>query len=313
MLKKIVNNKIIFFSKKILKKFYNCILNIQKQINIIRFNKKISKNYELIDISQRKIILLSLLNQLHDFCTTNNIRYYLHAGTLLGAVRHKGFIPWDDDLDVSMPREDYEKFLKLIKSSNNTDFYVANYKNVKYYPPAFSKFCRKGTEAVINRKFCGYGIGIDIFPIDGFPNDINERDIWFNKHKEYFFNVYLDKVFFELYGEKNPIKYISRKLKQIIVNSNKAAKNINENAKKNIFSISEYAGCSVGIFRGKPEIAKRESFEDKIEIEFEGHKYNAPIGWKDILTSIYGSDFMQPPPENKRTSTHEEDYYIKRK
>ena len=180
---------------------------------------------------------------------------------------------------------------------------------MKFYPTPFSKICKKNTEAIIKQKICGYGLGIDIFPIDGFYTDIEDRNKWFTKHKEFFFNWYLSNVFFELYGTKNIKLFFKNLIKNIYLDSNKAAKKVDENAKNIDFETSEYAGCSVGIFRGKPEVAKRESFDYGIELEFEGKKYLAPVGWKDILISIYGPDFMIPPSEDKRQTTHEEKFY----
>ena len=170
------------------------------------FYKKFLLNYQEISIEEQKKYLLEILNWTMYFCKENNIRCYLHAGTLLGAIRHKGFIPWDDDIDIAMPRPDYEKFLKIMKTSN-CDFYIANYENMKYYPTPFSKVCIKETEAVINNKLCNYGLGIDVFPIDGFPKNLNDREKWFSEQKSIFFNLYLSNVQFELYGNKNPIKY----------------------------------------------------------------------------------------------------------
>lgn len=281
--------------------------NHQKSIN-----KKFLLNYKEIPIEDQKKCLLEILDWTIDFCKVNNIRCYLHAGTLLGAVRHKGFIPWDDDVDVAMPRPDYERFKELMDDYNK-NYYIANYKNMKLYPTPFIKICKRETEAIINKKICGYGLGIDVFPIDGYPQNVSDREKWFSEQKSIFFDLYLSNVQFELYGNKNPIMYLFNKMKNMYINSNKAAVLVDENSKKNKFESSDYAGCSVGIFRGKPEIAKRESFDYSIEMEFEGKKYPVPIGWKDILTSIYGPDFMTPPPEDKRQTTHDEIYYKRKR
>ena len=292
---------------KFRKKIINVKKNIKEKLKTI-YLKGLLIKFSEIPLKEQKEILISILDWTMDFCKKNNIRCYLHAGTLLGAVRHKGFIPWDDDVDVAMPRPDYEKFLQLMENIK-CDFYIANYKNIKYYPTPFSKICKKDTEAVINQKLCCYGLGIDVFPIDGFPQNLSDREKWFSEQKSIFFDLYLSNVQFELYGNKNPVKFLYKKIKNIFCNSNKAAKRIDENAKKNDFESSYYAGCSVGIFRGKPEIAKRENFDYGIDMEFEGKKYLVPVGWKDILTSIYGSNFMIPPPEDKRQTTHDEIYY----
>lgn len=275
------------------------------------FMKRLQKKYEIISEQDQKKYLIAALDWLQAFCNSNNIRCYLHAGTLLGAVRHKGFIPWDDDIDVCMPRPDYERFRALMKQTE-ADYYLADYSNMKYYPTPFAKLALKNTDCIMNYKRCGYGLYIDIFPIDGFPTDENERNEWFSGHKKFFFEAYLDNVNFELYGNKNPLRFLKKKIKNLLMNSNKAARIVDQNAAKNDFESSLYAGSSCGIFRGKPEVAPKESFEKGIDFEFEGKTYKGPVGWKDILTSIYGPDFMTPPPEQDRKSTHDE-LFIKRK
>ena len=272
--------------------------------------KKDNKTMKEIGIEERKNILIQILDFISDFTEKNNIRCYLHAGTLLGAVRHNGFIPWDDDIDVSMPRPDYEKFKKIF-TEMNSDFYIADYNNMKFYPTPFIKLCYKNTDCFINNKKCGYGIGIDIFPIDGYPDDELERNKWFDKQKQIFSKKYMKNVMFELYDHcgRNFIWYAFKKFKNICCTSQKGARLVDDNSKKNTYETSKYAGCSVGIFRSKIELAKRESFDSGIKMLFEGKEYLGPVGYDDILKSIYGNDYMTPPPENKRQTTHDETYF----
>jgi|AGTN01.3.fsa_nt_gi LPS biosynthesis protein len=117
-----------------------------------------------------------LLKEFRDVCEKNNLRYYLTGGTLLGAVRHKGFIPWDDDIDVAMPRIDYLKFLKIYKreyDKNNLFAYEIN-KNYKYM---FAKLCDKDTSLIEFDFDCKEKLGVylDIFPIDGLGK--NEKSL----------------------------------------------------------------------------------------------------------------------------------------
>ena len=108
------------------------------------------------------------LLHLRKFCDVNDLEYYLGFGTLLGAVRHQGFIPWDDDIDVFMLREDYERLLSLTDQLNNNEWELYSYKTKKGYGYPWAKLCRKGTEILPPRFASGlvYGCSIDVFPVD---------------------------------------------------------------------------------------------------------------------------------------------------
>lgn len=121
-----------------------------------------------------------LLKIFIDFCDKNKLTYFLVGGTLLGAIRHKGFIPWDDDIDVAMPREDYDKFIVLASKhfTKDKDVFFQNYRTDKYYPYVFSKLRDSNTtfiEKIYKHVDMNHGVYIDIFPIDGISKNSNEK------------------------------------------------------------------------------------------------------------------------------------------
>ena len=124
-------------------------------------------------------VLLEMLKVIDGLCTRHGLRYYLHGGTLLGAVRHGGFIPWDDDADISMPRPDYEKFLEIAKKELAADYFVQDYRTEKYGRFVFAKLRKNGT--VCKNEHHAHikmhqGIFIDIFPLDELPQ--NKLKAW---------------------------------------------------------------------------------------------------------------------------------------
>ena len=125
---------------------------------------------------------LEILMEFKRICSSNNLQYYLTAGTLLGAVRHQGFIPWDDDIDIAMPRKDFKKFGELCRCQLKKDFYYQDCRTEPDYPYYFAKLRKEGTEvcepcleAVNIRK----GHYIDIFPLDRCPNSSVAAQLFF--------------------------------------------------------------------------------------------------------------------------------------
>jgi len=123
----------------------------------------------LVDLTELRTIQQEILDDVDRFCKDRGLHYSLGGGTLLGAVRHKGYIPWDDDIDINMPRTDYEAFASSFRSDQNEVI------DLRYHPACREiclKVVRKGTRMVdVELGRCLWGINIDIFPIDGYPND----------------------------------------------------------------------------------------------------------------------------------------------
>ena len=139
-----------------------------------------------MSMSDYRMILKEMLSDLHSICMENHIRYFVAFGTLLGAIRHNGFIPWDDDIDICMPREDYEKFCCLL-NSKRYPYYMLTPEDNRFYYNCFSRFCsQKGTLRLkgimdINQ----LGPFIDVFTLDRITKDNHERQVYYHKIRKY--------------------------------------------------------------------------------------------------------------------------------
>ena len=258
---------------------------------------------ERISLEECKKISLDILIDVAEYCTKHNLRYYLSVGTLLGAVRHKGYIPWDDDIDIMMPRPDYQKFL---------DNYDGKYKLLKpeegmlYYAKAYDPDTIKYEPGVDYKKNKPYGVDIDIFPLDGMVDDKEKLD------KIYKLDTFLEMLLRlsnqPIFYRKNPLKCINRIIPRIIGSKN-LVKMIEKNASQYDYDNSDYVVRMRWSPHGFTGALPKEVYEPIIG-EFEGHEFIIPKGYDKWLRAFYGDDYMSLPPEDKRV-THVYECYRK--
>lgn len=258
-----------------------------------------------ITLDELKKIQLDLLKNVASFYEKNKLRYFLAYGTLLGAIRHKGYIPWDDDIDIVMPRPDYLKFIKKYNFLNeNKDYNVeTHYENSDFIFP-FAKVLNKKTTLIENVSiYFENSVNIDIFPLDGYPDSLKDSNKHVNKTKNQRIKLALkmiklrkDRVFY-----KNII-LLSGKAACYFINYRNLIKNIDAISRKYSYESSNFVGCGVSIYGIKDRFPK-EVFADSEKVEFEGEGFNAPVGWHEYLTGIYG-DYMKLPPEDERVTHH---------
>ena len=244
-------------------------------------------------------VQMIVLQEFHNFCTTHNLKYSLCAGTLLGAVRHKGYIPWDDDIDVMMPRREYIKLLKLYKSNQYT---LYTYDTHREYMLPYAKLCDNRTillEGVIYEG--NFGVDIDIFPLDFFPNGIEESVKWTNRLKFLKdiravknITISCNRSFI-----KNAILFVCRCL-TFPIPMKWIVRRIDRVAQK----YSEHEGGYVGNMTNGYNMKERTPMaKGLIDIEFEGKLFKAVNNYDVYLSSLFGN-YMQLPPVEKRISTH---------
>lgn len=250
-----------------------------------------------------KKILLETLCVFDEFCKKNDIKYFLIGGTLLGAIRHKGFIPWDDDIDVGMPRNDYCKLVKLFKDSDKFKL-LDCFKDNDYYLP-FAKFYNTDAELKENiptKKVIGPYI--DIFIFDFIKNKNDKKLIrFFNK------SSFLNELIALKYASvkkgrhffKNFLILLSHCIYPFSLNTISKIKN-KKISKLISLDETEDFGTLYGMY-GLKDICRYEDFRKLINVDFEGKKFFAPAGYHNYLSSIYG-DYMKLPPEDQRSSHH---------
>ena len=268
-----------------------------------------------INLEQLKELEVELLAAVDEICQKENLRYSLGGGTLLGAVRHKGFIPWDDDIDIMMPRPDYDAFIKYCLS-HDVPFAIKSWETDKTYVNLAAQIFNPKTileEDNTPDETMKIGVFIDIFPIDGLGNNLKQAKKAFNSTKfkrellvAAQWKKFLKSKTHPWYYE--PIRFAFFLLGRC-VNKQKLFKSILSVYSKINFNSVQYAGAVGGSYREK-EILPKTLWTKYIDLPFEGRSFKAIADYDTYMSSIYG-DYMKLPPEEKQVSHHTFTAYFK--
>ncbi|SMC40324.1 lipopolysaccharide cholinephosphotransferase [Oscillospiraceae bacterium] len=273
----------------------------------------IDKEYKKLTSDEIKQVELDIMLAFERLCKANGLYYVLCGGTLLGAVRHKGFIPWDDDIDVLMPRDDYNRLIDLVDidlSVLPSHIKVVSWKDGALKYP-FIKLI--DTRTIIENKYVedsgANNLWIDVFPIDGNPSEDDKLAQLFKK--SLFYRKMLTTKLAKVGGGKTFVKKLLKPIVKVLLLPFSVAglcQRIDSLAQSYKFDGTDYIGGTVWGY-GPCERVDRRKFMTPVQLEFEGHMFNAPSNYDEYLSGLY-KDYMQLPPENKRV-THEIDAYIK--
>jgi len=251
--------------------------------------------------------LLDMVSWFHNFCEENSLKYYLIGGTMLGAVRHKGFIPWDDDIDIGMPREDYNKLADILSCSKSEKYELETPDTLEkdyYYP--FSKIYDTSTTLIENTKYkIKRGIYIDLFPIDGIGDSLEEGYRNYKKINR-LFNLLLTRVTGIRKGRsfyKNASTYIMQLIPECFINNKKILQKLISASQSRKFEDSPFVGNLCGAWRYK-EIMPKEMFGRPTKIVFEGIEVYGVEKPEEYLSHLYG-DWRKLPPVEKQVSHHD--------
>lgn len=271
-----------------------------------------------LNLEKMQKILVEGLVEVDRICKENNIRYYLIGGTMLGAVRHQGFIPWDDDIDIGMPREDYNKFIRIAPDNLNVFYEIQNYDKVDYHPYNYLKLIDKRTLLIqesLQHLNAESGVFIDIFPLDGVPRNKVIRlihNFHVRLYKVILFNYYYSEKSINSAYIENKVPYWKRSLQIIrmriikrifsFANIKKIHIKLDEILSKYKFDDSIIAGNYLGAW-GSKELMIMEYYGKARSIMFENKEFLGVENPDAYLKSIY-VDYWRMPPVEERKSHH---------
>lgn len=244
---------------------------------------------------------LDILREFDYICKKLNLRYYLLGGTLLGAVRHNGFIPWDDDIDVGMLRADYEVFLREGQKLLPDYLFVQTHETDPGYVHCFAKIRNSNTtfiETSAGNMRINHGVFIDVFPLDFYPDDPQERTRFIRRNKWYSRRTGVQFLVPENQTPKGKLrKAVIKALFPSLTYALKKREQLYRSVEKSS-RIANHGGAW-----GEKEIVPADWYGEGTPVMFEGMELLAPAKYDQWLTQVYGN-YMQPPPIEKRVGHH---------
>lgn len=256
---------------------------------------------------------LEMLKVFINICDKYNINYILVGGTALGAVRHKGFIPWDDDIDVGLLREDYERFLEVAPKELDKDkYFLQNFKSEPNFTYGFTKI-RDNTTTYVENFFANHeinhGVWIDIFPIDGYTDKNIEPKKLKGRLRRFKFHIFMSYLpaLFRKVRRKTWFKDILLNIVAVIFYPLNIAhyhqKALDRMGKKYPTDKATLVGNHLYYFTGKVEALPPHIYKETIKVPFEDVEARIPKDYDTYLKCLYG-DYMKLPPEEKRVGHH---------
>ena len=258
--------------------------------------------------------LVGILNKFMSICEENNIRWYLAYGSCIGAIRHKGIIPWDEDIDICMPRPDYDRFVNLCHKIDMGDYELCIINETPGFFEHIVRMADKSSSVLfsIDRPYVS-GIYIDLFPIDGAGDGHIEKN--YNRFRRWQVVSHFSRSYF---CKSQYIKWIKKgKILELLLAVSTSVfrvffqrislNKIERIIRKYSFDESEYVVFYEGRVYGMKNVIKKEWIQDTIFVPFENVQARIPKYYHEYLTQLYG-DYMTPPPVEKRDDRHVIDF-----
>lgn len=247
-------------------------------------------------------VSLVLLKEFHKFCVEHNLRYSLTYGTLIGAVRHQGFIPWDDDVDVMMPRPDYDRFVKLYKDDDRFACLAPEKRNSLFAYARLVDLQRTFVRPGAPWSNVETGIWIDIFPIDGVEDNKEKFLEMVKRTYPIWRRTVLARQAMGTLSFKKSLMWNLKRLIKIVLYRNKHSKYFNkqmEVCKRFNYDDCLHVSNLTHMLYASRSYFPKEMFENYIDIQFDNNKFKCIKDYHEFLKMIYG-DYMTLPPEEKR-------------
>lgn len=265
------------------------------------------------ELMEWKRIVTDVLREFHGICRENGLRYFACGGTAIGAIRHGGIIPWDDDIDVSMPRPDYDRFLELCRHRDMGNYEVVEPYTTGSYSLPFAKMCSRKTTLIEKTDTpCVIGVYIDIFPLDGTSSDVEEAACMKRRYTRLqnkleaisTRNTFAEHMALLLqphewgrFAVKTCGYFFRKRMRQMLLGKLDAI------ARRYSYETADNLIVYSGSYGSREVISRVFCKGEDIELPFEDITIMMPSGYETYLTRIYG-DYMQLPPEDKRVSHH---------
>ena len=251
-------------------------------------------------------VSLEILKDVHAFCVENNISYTLYGGTMIGAIRHKGFIPWDDDIDIAMPRPDYERFLQSYQSKCGYKLFASGTKECYL---TFSRVCEMEITRVVNEVLPWAdkptGVWIDVFPLDGAPDNQDTTAQLFAKlHDCWLKSIYERAAKASFHSAKGIVKKLKLIYKKIVFNKSRYLSRHDEMCKHISWGETSHFANLAYMWYGLREYQEMKDYVSTTPVLFEDATFFVCNGYDNLMKRKYG-DYMKFPPISDQTPNHQ--------
>lgn len=264
------------------------------------------------NIEEYKAILRVMTAKFDAYCKENGLRYSLCAGSLLGAVRHHGIIPWDDDVDVMMPRPDYNRLLELSKDSFVEGYKIVHAGNAPHYYLPLAKMTDTNTCLIEMKHYmeCPIGVNIDIFPVDVIPEDESERESVYRKFIRLYalatqsadYAHYKSPFTENGFRLNNLLHWIKNKIYRCVFNSAKVFAKADALTSQIDWASGRHCRIYTS-YQYHNRIFEKDLFDHYTELDFDGMKIMSIAGYETYLKTLF-KDYMKLPPKEKQVCHH---------